>query len=358
VVSGTFSEASEPITTLTLDFYANPAADPSGYGQGQTYLGSRTLLRTPVGTRALPPRSPWAINDDGKLDFGEKGIRGVTITLTGTDFLGNAVNLSQLTDSDGAYLFLNVLPGSFTPTETPPAGYLQGIDNVGTAGGSLVATDEFFVQLGQGVNGLNYNYGEQPAAGGPIQHGQTAGIGFWNNGNGQALIKALNGGSTSTQLGNWLAATLPNTFGANAGSNNLTGKSNAYIAALFQQDFLMKGVKLDAQVLATALSVYVTNATLDPTQVAAPYGFTVSGDGAGTATSNIGSNGDAFGVASNTTLTLMDLLLATDEQAVNGILYNGNATKRNEANAVYSAINQAGGLNYTAAPRVFPQNSS
>jgi hypothetical protein len=208
----------------------------------------------------------------------------------------------------------------------------------------LAATDQLSVALGVEVNGLNYNYGEQPQAGGGVHSGQTAGIGFWNNKNGQALIKALNGGSTSTQLGNWLAATLPNTFGAHAGANNLTGKSNAFVAALFQQDFLMKGVKLDAQVLATALSDYVTNATLDPTKVAAAYGFTVSGDGVGIATVNIGSNGDAFGVANNTTLTVMDLLLAADAQAVNGVLYNGNSTKRNEANTVFSAVNQDGGI--------------
>jgi hypothetical protein len=48
-------------------------------------------------------------------------------------------------------------------------------------------------------------------------------------------------------------------------------------------------------VLATALSVYVTNATLDPSQVAARYGFTVSGDGVGTATVDVGHNGAAFG---------------------------------------------------------------
>jgi hypothetical protein len=54
--------------------------------------------------------------------------------------------------------------------------------------------------------------------------------------------------------------------------NDLAGKSNAYIAALFQQDFLQKGMKLDAQVLATALAVYVTNATLGNTGVGAAYG--------------------------------------------------------------------------------------
>src|SRR5205814_1024815 len=171
----------------------------------------------------------------------------------------------------------------------------------------------------------------------------TATHGIWNNKNGQALIKSLNGG-TGTQLANRLAATLPNLFGIYGGSNNLTGRSNAYVAALFQQDFVLKGVKLDAQVLATALSVYVTNATLDSTQVAAQYGFTVSGDGVGTATVNVGSNGDAFGVANNTVMSVLDLLLATDAQAVNGVLYNGNATKRNHANTIYSAVNQAGDI--------------
>jgi uncharacterized delta-60 repeat protein len=283
-------------------------------------------------------------NDDGQVDFGENGIDGVTITLTGTDFLGNAVNLSQPTSGGGAYAFLNLLPGRYTLTETQPAGYTQGIDSLGTAGGSLVGTDQFSVGLDWGIAGTNYNYGERPPAGSGVKHGQTAGIGFWNNKNGQALINALNGGSTSTQLANWLAATLPNTFGAHAGSNNLTGKTNADVAALFQSDFVQKGVKLDAQLLATALSVYATNATLDPTKVAASYGFTVSGDGAGTATANVGSNGDAFGVANNSALTLMDLLLAADAQAVNGVLYGGNAARRNEANAVFSAVNQAGGL--------------
>jgi hypothetical protein len=97
-------------------------------------------------------------------------------------------------------------------------------------------------------------------------------------------------------------------------------------------------------VLATALSVYATSATLDPTQVAANYSFIVSGDGVGAATWNVGPNGDAFGVANSTTMTVMDLLLATDDQAVNGLLYNGNTTKRNEANTVYSALNEAGSI--------------
>ena len=103
-------------------------------------------------------------------------------------------------------------PGSYTITETQPATYPQGTDSVGTAGGSLAATDQFFVQLGAGVNRLDYNYGEQPP-GGAVHSGQAAGIGFWNNKNGQALIKALpvvtNADGSVTSVANWLAAPCP-----------------------------------------------------------------------------------------------------------------------------------------------------
>jgi hypothetical protein len=335
------TSGSASITTATLGL--GPHTITAVYSSGGEFDGSKGSATATV----IPPASLSGVvwedfNDDGQVDFGENGIRCVTITLSGTDNLGNTVNQSQVTDGDGAHVFLNLRPGNYYLTETPPVGYVQGIDSVGTAGGSVSATDQFFVALGAGVNGLNYNFGELPPSGASVQPGQTATIGFWNNKNGQALIKALNGG-TGHQLGDWLAATLPNMFGASS-ANDLAGQSNAAIAALFQQDFVMKGVKLDAQVLATALSVYATNATLDPTQVAAKYGFTVSGNGAGTATWNVGSNGAAFGVADNSTLTLMDLLLDTDAQAVNGLLYNGNTARRNQANAVYSALNQAGDI--------------
>ena len=74
------------------------------------------------------------------------------------------------------------------------------------------------------------------------------------------------------------------------------------------------------------------------------YGFTVSGDGVATATFNVGTNGDAFGVANGTVMTVMDMLLAADAQAVNGVLYNGDKAKRDKANNVFSGINQVGGL--------------
>jgi hypothetical protein len=118
---------------------------------------------------------------------------------------------------------------------------------------------------------------------------------------------------------------------------------NASVAEFFRSRFVLKDQRLDAQVLATGPTVYVTDGTLDGTGVGAQYGFTVGGNGVATATVNVGTNGAAFGVADNTVMTVMDVLLAADAQAVNGVLYNGDKTKRDKANAVFSAINQAGG---------------
>jgi hypothetical protein len=35
---------------------------------------------------------------------------------------------------------------------------------------------------------------------------------------------------------------------------------------------------------------------------------------------------------------------ATDAQTVNAVLYNGNTTRRNHANYVYSTVNQEGNI--------------
>jgi hypothetical protein len=296
-------------------------------------------------------------NNDGQVDFGEHGIPGVAITLAGTDDLGRAITIGKVTDSDGAYVFDvfdRLRPGTYRVTESQPAGYNSGINSVGTVNGTVDGTivDQALDQiagitLGKGDDGINYNFGERPTSGSPLQHGQTAGIGFWNNKNGQALIKSLNGSAGATALGNWLATTFPNMFGTSAGSNNLTAATNTQVATFFQSKFNVKYQKLDAQVLATALAVYVTKTSLAGGTYAAPYGFLVSDGGTDSATWSVGTDGAAFDVANGTTLTIMDFLLATDRKSrgSNGNLYSGNATLRTMANDAYSAINQNGGIN-------------
>jgi hypothetical protein len=176
-----------------------------------------------------------------------------------------------------------------------------------------------------------------------VGKGLTAGIGFWHNKNGQALITNFNGGPTATALSAWLAASFPNLYGAGAGANNLIGKTNAQVAAFYLTQFSLSGPKVEAQVLATALSVYATTASLGGTAGTA-YGFTVTAAGLGASSYNVGADGGAFGAVNNTTLNVYQLLGAVNQRAINGVLSGGDAALRQKANDLFEALNQSGGI--------------
>jgi hypothetical protein len=107
VVTGTFSEAAEPNTTLTIDFYANPVADPSGYGQGQTYLGSTTVTTDGNGNATF------------SVDFAVGNLGGQWVTATATDPGGNTSEFSAdtpilATNETFTQFLQGVLPQSST----------------------------------------------------------------------------------------------------------------------------------------------------------------------------------------------------------------------------------------------------
>ena len=297
-----------------------------------------------VSANSVLSGSVWVdFNNDGLVDFGEKGIAGASIQLLNTR--GEVVD-QVFTDSDGDYNFLGLRPGEYSIAEgTVPAGYVHGKAAAGTAGGVYDPVDRAFqeIELGKDQLGVCYNFGERPTPGSAETKGQSATIGFWQNKNGQALIKSFGGGANSTVLSNWLAATLPNVFGERAGANNLAGRTNTEVAAAYQQRFVVKGMKLDAQLMATALSVFATSSWLGGAS-ATSYGFHVSQYGLGNSTYNIGTSGAAFGVANNSVMTVMDILLYADQQAVNGVLYNGNTKLRTMANSVFDGINTLGDI--------------
>jgi SdrD B-like domain/Dockerin type I domain len=92
------------------------------------------------------------LNGNGKQDGGEPGIDGVTATLTGTDGLGNAVNLSQNTAGGGAYLFNNLVPGTYKVTfSNLPAGFVFTTQDVGANGFDTLDSDA-------AGNGMTGNY--------------------------------------------------------------------------------------------------------------------------------------------------------------------------------------------------------
>lgn len=100
-------------------------------------------------------------NNNGIRDVGELGFEGVVITLTGTDSLGNSVDIAVSTDSDGLYQYANLAAGTYVVTETQPNGIRDGITSLGT-GATAVASDNVFsdLALGQAANAVDFNFGE------------------------------------------------------------------------------------------------------------------------------------------------------------------------------------------------------
>src|SRR5438034_9162028 len=95
-----------------------------------------------------------ACSNRGQIDFGEKGGGGVSIQPHGTDDLGNTVDLTTRSDGTGMYEFGRLRQGSYTITETQPAGFKQGINSVGTVNGAVngrvAGIDQFFIELAKG----------------------------------------------------------------------------------------------------------------------------------------------------------------------------------------------------------------
>ncbi|MBP2473374.1 putative repeat protein (TIGR01451 family) [Crossiella equi] len=129
---------------------------PGQSGTGYLFVENRSTLGGNVYTDA---------NDNGVRDSGEAGIPGTTVTLTGTDANGKPVSRTTTTDADGKYFFDRLLSGTYTVTETQPAGYLDGKDKAGNAGGTVGDDTVTGITLPAGSASLGYDFGELPPAG-------------------------------------------------------------------------------------------------------------------------------------------------------------------------------------------------
>src|SRR5262249_18390812 len=103
--------------------------------------------------------SPKGYND-GIKQPDEAGIAGVTVTLDGKDDTGAAVHQAVQTGADGAYKFDQLRPGTYTLTESQPAGWLHGQETVGTPGGTAASHQIPDIHLPPGVDGRDNNFGE------------------------------------------------------------------------------------------------------------------------------------------------------------------------------------------------------
>lgn len=275
------------------------------------------------------------LNGNGTQDDNEPGVSGAAVELRRcSDY---SLFASTTTGASGYYLFPNLPAGDYYVVFAKPDGfsfttYKVGSDDTSDSDADVATGATACVTLGWGESNLNVDAG---LVGGPLVSGDTATIGYWQNKNGQALIKSLNGGPNSTALANWLASDYPYLYGPYS-PNDLTDKSNADVAALFVRFFKVKGAKTDAQILAVALAVYVTDSALAG-NAAVSAGFNVSAaTGTGFRMFNVGSCGTAVGLDNNTTYSVGYLLWVANFQKQNGT-FNANAF-----NCIFDGINQAG----------------
>lgn len=184
IVATTLADGSYEFPDLLAGSYIVTETQPAGYGDGVEEPGTNGAASTTndVITVTLDWGDASIDNDfietlgsiagtvfhdldgDGIQDAGETGIPGVTVTLTGTDSQGGTVSTVVTTDTDGNYIFPDLLSSDATGyavTETQPSVYDDGIDTVGSAGGNAATNDEVTgIVLATGVDATDYDFAE------------------------------------------------------------------------------------------------------------------------------------------------------------------------------------------------------
>jgi uncharacterized repeat protein (TIGR01451 family) len=163
----TAADGSYSFPGLTLGAYTVQEEQPLGYGSSTPDSVAVTLAGAAVTginfgdtVSTLAGLVYFDGNNDGVRQAGERGISGVTVALTGSDAAGAPVSRTLITDANGAFLFGDLLSGSYTLTETQPTAYLDGIDSAGSAGGTISNDAISAILLGGGVDAVDYRFGE------------------------------------------------------------------------------------------------------------------------------------------------------------------------------------------------------
>jgi len=98
------------------------------------------------------------LNNNGQLDADDVLLNGVTVYLL--DASGARIG-STTTNAAGKYAFTNLTPGVYGVEEVQPAAYLEGGNQVGSAGGALDGFNRILqATLNSGTNGVNYDFWE------------------------------------------------------------------------------------------------------------------------------------------------------------------------------------------------------
>jgi alpha-tubulin suppressor-like RCC1 family protein len=206
--SGLFTFASLPGGAYTLT-----QTQPAGYADGRDGVGNyggNAIVSDTISNIILPisgtgtgyrfaERPNGALsglafedkNNNGSQDAGEPGIGGVILNLTGP------VSQTVGTASDGTYSFTYLPAGTYTITQTQPAGYADGLETAGTFGGNTSVNDTISgIVVPLNASGTGYRFGDRLT-------GLLSGVVYedWNNNGTQDGTEPGIGGVTVTLSG-------------------------------------------------------------------------------------------------------------------------------------------------------------
>ncbi len=104
-------------------------------------------------------------NNNGQRENNEIGLPGVEVRLEATNSIAPQLGLTVTTNALGYYQFTNLVPGTYTVTETvQPIDYLDGRDAAGRVGSQSrgIAGNDVIssVRLDGNESGIEYNFGE------------------------------------------------------------------------------------------------------------------------------------------------------------------------------------------------------
>ncbi|HEY9848357.1 MAG TPA: DUF4347 domain-containing protein, partial [Leptolyngbyaceae cyanobacterium] len=208
-VAGTFNGAAS--TNFTLQFFSNATSDPTGYGEGQTFLGSTTVTTDASGNASFTPNFATAV------------AAGQYITATATDPSNNTSEFSIAVPvtapiAPGAVLINEVVT---EPQQDWSAGNFTNPNPGGTAGTNDEWVELYITKDGLNLTGATIELSDSSpvtgtlVAGGAFQISNYIGSGggsFTNTKAGDYLV--LGNVASSGQMNNSIAIVLKDAGGA------------------------------------------------------------------------------------------------------------------------------------------------
>ncbi|MEM7338240.1 MAG: SdrD B-like domain-containing protein [Actinomycetota bacterium] len=157
--------------------YVVSEVQPPGRADGPDRPGTGGVTSSPADDQ-LRIVLPWGTSSvgnnftelasslSGSVTVAGTPISDVRLTIVGETFALEQVSASADTDADGRFRFTNLAGGIYTLTQTQPPGFVDGPDEVGSAGG--VAADPgdeiSVIILDEGIQAVGYDFTEGEAA--------------------------------------------------------------------------------------------------------------------------------------------------------------------------------------------------